>query len=116
MGKIVDSSGKALSSMPKITGARPVGSMVLVELLTPQELTSSVIAVGDVKVEIQQGYVLDVGPAFNKETYGFGKGDRVVLVGTSNPVPGNPGKREKRFTEPHTIKGVLIEERKNTDQ
>lgn len=109
--KIIDKNGKTLSTVPPIVGLKPVGSMVLIERLTAQETMSSIIQIDDeTKTDTPQAYVLDVGPTFNPEVHGFNKGDRVIVVGVGNPAPGYDNhKRQRVFTEPHTIKGVLKE-------
>jgi hypothetical protein len=86
-------------AVPKVIGCKPVGSQVLVEHLKAGR--------GDV----QQSIVLDVGPAFNTETWGFKAGDRVMVVGSYNPVPKfkEDQEREMGIVEPHNVRAVLIQ-------
>lgn len=102
-------------ALAKIVGCIPTGSTVLVEHLTDQEIMgTSMILPGKSKgVEVQQSVVLAVGPAFDTSKWGFNVGDRVLVVGSYNPVP-NYGElkegRERGIVEPHAVRGVLKED------
>lgn len=99
--------------MPAITGVKPCGSQVLVEVLTPQELMNTPLTISektDLKVPLQ-GYVRAVGPGVKTDDWGFTVGDR-VLISTSGAVmaPNYNGiARESFFMEPHAIKSVISE-------
>ena len=111
--KISDSFGNELTNqVPKISDARPTGSMVLIELLTPQELMNTSVIVGD-KTDLKvpmQGYVRAVGPAIKSDAWGFVVGDRVLISGSGVMAPHYDScQRERFFMEPHAIKAVLTE-------
>lgn len=99
-------------SVPKVVGAQPAGSQVLVEILHPQELMETVLHVDaktDVKVPLQ-GYVRAVGPGVKVEEWGFKVGDRVLISGGGVMSPNHDDcHRDRFFMEPHSIKGVLTE-------
>ncbi len=109
--KLTDSSGEALDGrVPKENGARPVGSQILVELLTPQEIIGTSLHINE-DAEVggaPQGYVLKVGPMVD-EKYGLAEGSRVILSGKFTPLPEIDSKRPWALVEPHTIKAVLEE-------
>jgi len=92
-----------------VTSVKPCGSLVLLELLTAQEMLNTELIVTKQKTMQEfQAIVLAVGPSLNPENWGFKVGDRVVLSGTGVPVPNfNHSEREKVLMEPHSIKGVL---------
>jgi len=97
----------------KVIGCRPVGSQVLVEHLTDNEMLGTTLHLPDgtnQSAEVQQSYVLAVGPGFEKGNWGFGVGDRVMVVGSYNPVPKfDESTREKGIIEPHNVRAVLEE-------
>jgi co-chaperonin GroES (HSP10) len=100
--------------MKKVVECKPVGSQVMVEHLTDQEMLGTKLAiVGKGKnksADVQQSYVVAVGPNFKEETWGFKVGDRVMVVGSYNPVPvRSVNDRELGIVEPHNVRGVLIE-------
>ena len=101
-------------SVPNVVGCMPVGSQVLVEHLTDQEMLNTkleLVSPERKKGDIQQSYVLSAGPGFKPDDWGFGVGDRVMVVGTYNPVPvRSANDRELGIVEPHNIRGVLVEE------
>ena len=103
-------------SVPKIIGCRPVGSQVLVEHLTDNEmLGTSMILPGGKSAggnEVQQSIILDYGPGFDPKGWGYDKGDRVMVVGSYNPVPklSVDQKREMGIVEPHNVRAVLLQE------
>ena len=101
-------------SVPKIISCKPVGSAVLIEHLTDNEMmgTNLVLAKSSAKtVEIQQAYVLAVGPHYDEKIFGFKVGDRVTVSGSYNPLPKfYDGQRELGIVEPHAIRAILVEE------
>ncbi len=97
---------------PSIIGVKPVLSQILVEMLTANEATNSLLHVSeDSDYGAKQGYILAMGPSLKPEECGFKVGDRVMLQGQYIPVPNydNAG-RKKGVVEIHNIKGVLLEE------
>jgi len=112
--QLVDSMGSpaASSSTPKITGLKPAGSQVLVEILTPQELMGTSLAISektDLKVPLQ-GYVRAVGPSFDSKSWGYCVGDRVLISGSGVMAPNHDeSHRDRFFMEPTAIKSVLVE-------
>lgn len=117
--KILSPSGFALTgdlaptkTVPDITGVKPCGSQVLVEILTPQELMNTPITISDktdLKVPLQ-GYIRAVGPGVKVEDWGFKVGDRVLISGGGVIAPNyNDCHRDSFFMEPHAIKSVLAE-------
>jgi hypothetical protein len=99
-------------NVPKIKDVKPCGSQVLVEILTPQELMGTNLAVSnkvDLKVPLQ-GYVRAVGPGFKSDDWGFGLGDRVLISGSGVMAPAyDDCHRDRFFMEPASIKSVLVE-------
>jgi co-chaperonin GroES (HSP10) len=96
----------------KITGYKPVASQVLVEILTPQEMSGAVIIVEkDVKMGAPQAYIRGLGPSIKPEDWGFAIGDRIVLTGKYTPLPAleNNDGHEWGVIEPANIKAVLTE-------
>ena len=98
----------------KITGITPVGSQVLVELLTYPEQHPSTVATSNkfAKDEARHGWVRKMGPSVKKEDWCFKEvQDRVLINGNGTPVPrfieGN--EREWVLLEPYTLKAVLEE-------
>jgi len=105
--------GVPISTVPKPTGVEPLGSQVLVETLSAQEALGTQLHVTEeTKVGAPQGYILDIGPNVNLETYGFRVGDRVILTGNFTPVPEKVGKSHRMtiLVEPHQIKARLTED------
>ena len=98
--------------LSEIYGVQPVGSQVLVELLTAEELYNTVLSLGTQKVKDGfQGFVRAVGPSVKTEEWGFRIGDRVLVSGGGVPVPNYDNiERERVLMEPHSIKGVLVSE------
>lgn len=98
--------------VPKVTGVKPCGSQVLVEVLTPQELANTSITISgttDLKVPLQ-GYIRSAGPNFKTEEWGFKVGDRVLISGGGVMAPNyDDSHRDRFFMEPHAIKSVLVE-------
>ena len=101
----------SLSTLPVVSRARPVGSSILVEMLTDQEMTSATIHItnNDGDKNAPQGYVLEVGPNLDVKA-GISKGMRVLLQGNYVPVPNwNKNHRNKGVVEIHNIKAILEE-------
>jgi hypothetical protein len=100
-------------SVPKISGVKPTGSQVLIEILTPNELMGTKLAITD-KVDLKvplQGYIKCVGPSFNPETWGFNVGDRVLISGSGVMAPNyDDSNRDRFFMEPTAVKSVLLEQ------
>ena len=101
-----------LSSAPALTGVTPVGSQLLVETLTPQELTSSTIIIGGKAMPgAMQGYVRAAGPGVDLDNWGFKIGDRVLISGTGVMAPKyDECKRDRFFMAPHAVIAVLTEQ------
>lgn len=115
--KIVGADGEAVSRVPSVSGVRPCGTQVLVELLTAQEALGTILQI-DSAASVNgapQGYVVAVGPKV-ADDLGFKTGDRVTLHGNYTPVP--EGQKFNRsnshrpwiLVEPHQIKAVFVEE------
>ena len=100
-----------MTEFKKVTGCKPCGSQVLIELLTSQEILQTKLYVINKKLASEyQAVVLAVGPSLkeNISNYGFNVGDRVVISGNATPVPDyDNSDREKVLVEPFAIKAVL---------
>ena len=102
-------------SVPNVVNVKPCGTSVLVEHLSDNEMlgTSLKLPGKSKSVDVQQSYVLALGPALDPTKMGFKVGDRVMVVGSYNPVPKLVGEsddiREKGIVEPHNIRAVLEE-------
>lgn len=106
------------AGVPNIVGIRPCGNSILIELLNEDEMIGTTLhlpqgmsAKGEGKLmDAPQAYVLDVGPTFKSDDWGFGVGDRVMLTGSLTPAPNfDKSKRKKGTVEPHFVKAVLLE-------
>jgi co-chaperonin GroES (HSP10) len=95
----------------KIQGCKPCGSCILIEQLEDGDLMDGKVIIPDTKtpLNLPQGYILALGPEVPKN-YGFKVGDRVLLQGTSNPVPDFDLGRPLALVEPHTVRAILEEE------
>lgn len=89
-----------------VCGAKAVGTYSLIELLTAEEMEGVVKLPGN--SVINQGRIVHVGPALEKEKWGIKEGDRVLLQGTFVPLP-KYNDKELVLADPHTIKCVLDE-------
>ena len=116
--QITDIAGNEIvQALPKVKDVMPVGTQILVELLTPEEImgpTKLHIPEGASKNAINgapQGYILKIGPKVD-ENWGFKVGQRVVMSGGYVPLPEStsPNGRPRACVEPHIVKAVLIEE------
>lgn len=113
MSKITDISGAPINLVPSIKGVKPVGTQILVELLTPNEIMNTPLHLaGDSKTisGAPQGYILEIGPMVDPK-WGFTVGNRIVMSGSFTPLPeaSSTNGRARACVEPHTIKAVLVE-------
>jgi co-chaperonin GroES (HSP10) len=96
----------------EVKDIKPIGTQVLIETLTQQEILGTRIHLPEDEIskkQAPQGYVLDMGPKVQTD-WGFGVGDRVIVTGNYTPVP--EFKRSHRsliLVDPHQIKAVLKE-------
>lgn len=96
----------------KITDIKPIGSQVLVELLSAQEAIGTLITIGGSSTDTgaPQGYVIATGQNLDAKSWGFKIGDRVLLQGKHVPLPSIPAwKRDRSLVEPSMIKAVIEE-------
>jgi len=119
---LVDASGEDLNMfppLPKIAGVRPVGSLVLLEILDEQEVLGTKMILpsksgpsSNPMYGAPQAWVRAVGPGFKAESFGYDVGDRVLLsTGVAVPCPQREGeKRDWVLVEPGAVRGVIIEE------
>lgn len=102
---------RLLGKVGSIVSAKATGTMVLVEMLTAQEVANTVLIVGENAKGPPQGYIVDIGPSLEADKWGIKVGDRVLLQGTYVPVPkANRSGRELGVVQAHDIKCVLQEE------
>lgn len=74
-------------SVGRIKAAHPTGDMILIELLTVQELSETKINLADGdRPEGKQAIILELGPKTPTDL-GFAVGDRVVVTGRYVPLP-----------------------------
>ena len=111
-------SAASVPLAPRIANVKPFGSMILVENLTEQELTSSVITLSGKQngysAGTNQAYILALGSSV-PEDCGLHVGQRVLLQGSFNPVPTpETARRGRGVVEIHMIKAILEEESKIT--
>lgn len=94
----------------EVKGCVPVGSQVLLELLTAQEIMNTKLHLNNNKPANEyQAFVKATGPNLNPDVWGFKVGDRVLLSGSGVPVPNyDDSERDRVLMEPHCIKGVLV--------
>ncbi len=110
---IADAYGNEyVKPVPAIKNVRPVGTQILVELLTPNEImgTNLALAGGGGVSGAPQAYVLDIGPKVDPG-WGIVIGDRVVLSGQFTPLPEAAAKNGRALgvVEPQMIKAILLE-------
>jgi co-chaperonin GroES (HSP10) len=108
-----DVSAVTICKVPKVKGVKPTGSQLLIEILTPQELTSSTIHIAssgnDSKVPLQ-GYIVAMGPSVKNVDWGFKVGDRVLISGFGVMAPKYDDSNRDRFLmDPSVVKCVLEE-------
>ncbi len=106
-------NGELASASKKIVGIKPVGSQVLVELLSYQEMHPSAIVTSGkfAKDEARHGWVRKIGPSVKKEDWIFAEGNRVLINGNGTPVPKFEGDNDREWVllEPYTMKAILEE-------
>jgi hypothetical protein len=112
--EIVDSKGQQMvKAAPKVTGAKAVGSNIIFEKLTNQEIVGSSFVTDSEDIGSPQGYIVDIGPSIEAQSqlWGFEVGDRVILSGKFVPLPKELSKngREIGIIDPSAIKAVLKE-------
>lgn len=92
----------------EIKDIKPVGNMVLVEMLTEHELLGTALLTINNK-RSNQGYIVELGNLV-VESYGFKPGQRVWLQGSCIELPkyGN-NERERIVALPDMIKAFLVE-------
>ena len=116
MKKITDIAGNELTqALSQIAKVVPVGTNILLELLTPQEILGTKLHLANDTKTLNgapQAYVLALGPKVDKD-WGICVGDRVVLSGNFVPLPEavSHNGRPQACVEPHCIKAVLAENR-----
>jgi hypothetical protein len=116
--KIVSPTGEEIDTtppVPKITGCVPVGTQVLLEFLTLQEMIGTNLFVQDEQeVSVpRHAYVKAIGPRLVEDNWGFKVGDRILFSGAGVMVPNYDDCHRERFIcEPGGIKAVLPEETK----
>jgi co-chaperonin GroES (HSP10) len=98
--------------VPKVKDIEPIGTQVLIETLTQQEVLGTKLQLPENEVsnkQAPQGYVVGMGPKVQID-WGFGVGDRVIVTGNYTPVPEfRKGHRSLILVDPHQIKAVLKE-------
>lgn len=102
-----------MNKVGTITGVKATGSLILVEMLTADEVTGTHLLISKkTDYGTPQGYILDIGPAVDSEKLGFKVGDRVLVQGNYVPVPEMPNHTRKMgIVDIYNIKAVLNEER-----
>ena len=114
---LILANGQTVASQKKIGSVKPLGSQVLIELLTydeqhPQEgalITNANKKFG--KDEARHGWVRAIGPCVKDTDWTFKVGDRVLINGSGTPVPKFVGHNDREWVllEPYTLKAVLEE-------
>jgi co-chaperonin GroES (HSP10) len=104
---------KSRPAPPKISGLRPLGSSVLIEILSEGEAIGTNLHVTKgTQVGAPQAYIVSVGAGVKLEDCGFKIGDRVVVQGTFVPLPNyDKHDRMRGIVELHNLKCVLLEEK-----
>ena len=107
--KIITDENESTSNLGVVKSVRPLGTQVLLELLTPQEMLGTKVIVNDmVQHKEFHGIVVAVGNLLDMSKQGFKIGDRVLLSGSGVPVPNyDNSNRDKILMEPFCIKAVL---------
>jgi len=98
-------------SYRKITGAQPVGSGILVEILHADEMIGTKLMLTEkANVGAPQGRILAIGTGLN-EGHGLKPGMRVLLQGKYVPVPKyDNNTHEVGVVQYQEIKAILLEE------
>lgn len=107
-------NGELVSTTKKVVGLNPIGSQVLIELLTYNEQHPSTIVHANgkfAKDEARHGWVRKIGPNVKSVDWNFSVGDRVLISGTGVPVPRFDGNNDREWVllEPYTLKAILEE-------
>ena len=107
--KIITDECENSCNLGPVKSVKPLGTQVLLELLTAQEMLGTKVIVNDmVQHKEFHGIVVAVGNCLDMSKQGFKVGDRVLLSGTGVPVPNyDNSNREKILMEPFCIKAVL---------
>ncbi len=107
--KIITDENEQANNLGVVKSVRPLGTQVLLELLTPQEMLGTKVIVNDmVQHKEFHGIVVAVGNLLDMSKQGFKIGDRVLLSGSGVPVPNyDNSNRDKILMEPFCIKAVL---------
>lgn len=107
--KIITDESESTNNLGVVKSVRPIGTQVLIELLTPQEMLGTKVIVNDmVQHKEFHGIVNSVGNLIDLSKQGFKIGDRVLLSGSGIPVPNyDNSHREKILMEPFAIKAIL---------
>lgn len=98
--------------MKKLAGAKATGTFIVVEKLTEEECmdTTLIVPNGKSSANSNQAFVVDIGPALERDKWGINVGDRVLLQGSFVPVPvSSENGRELAIVSPHDVKAVLVE-------
>lgn len=106
-------NGETAASQKKIINVNPVGTQVLVELLTyAEQHPSTIVSTGKfAKDEARHGWVRKIGPNVKDTDWSFKVGDRVLISGNGTPVPQFEGCNDHEWVllEPYTLKATLEE-------
>lgn len=97
-----------------IASVKPLGTMVLVELLSPNEMMGTSLYVGEnAKDEdnAPRAYLKGWGHSLDADKWGLKVNDLVILTGTYIPTPVK-GEKNRRLVlvEFSALKGILLEE------
>ena len=103
-----------MKKIEKAKGVKPLGSSILVEMLSSEEALGTTLALigkdgKTVNAGAPQGIILALGPKLKAEDLDIGVGDRVLLQGSYVPVPKFEGEtRERGIVELHNIKAIFV--------
>lgn len=103
------------TSVPAVTGIRPAGSTILVELINPEAvLATKLILKEDAKVGSEQAYIVSFGPCVKQEEVKLKVGDRVLLGVRPKLLQEAKQFTDKRLAliEIHNVNAILEEEAK----
>jgi hypothetical protein len=97
------------NNLGPVRSVTPLGTQVLIELLTAQEMLGTKVIINDmVQHKEFHGIILSIGSLVDLKQYGFNIGDRVLLSGAGIPVPNfNNSNRDKILMEPFAVKAIL---------
>ena len=115
--RLIGADGNTVcSAVPSVKEVKPCGNLVLLEILTAQEVLGTQLSVGGNSETLggaPQAYVIAVGPRLESENnFGFGVGDRVILsTGAAVPVPRpSDSHRDRVLVDPAAVRGVVVED------